>query len=252
MAPSVIARPALATAPWCAGVATRRGSDHATTGSPCADRAILRQLDGGRAIAALADGAGSVADGAAGADLAVNAALGCLERGLTGRVPADQAGLEALARHALVAAAEALDGPRHACTLILCILLPDRLVAAQVGDGFAVVRRHGDSAYRRAVAGWRGEHINETPFLTDADWTDHARVSTVTAPTFLCLASDGLEHLAIRRADDAPHGGFFRPLEAFLASRPEHPETELAAFLAAPETTARSRDDLSLVAAALA
>ncbi len=251
MAPSVIVRNAVTAAGWCAGAATRRGADHAATNSPCADKAALRHLGRGRVIAALADGAGSAAEGAAGAHLAVGAALDQLESDFGG-TSAATAELETLGVRALTAAAAALEGPWHACTLILCVLLPDRLLAAQVGDGFAVVRRQGEPAYRRAVAGWKGEHINETPFLTDPDWADHARVSVITAPAFICLASDGLEHLAIRRADDAPHGGFFRPLEDFLASRPDRPEDELAAFLSAPETTARTHDDLSLMAAALA
>lgn len=210
----------------------------------------MRHRRDGTLLAALADGAGSAADAAAGARIAVSEALRHLDQGLSKlpALPNDDA-LRALAEATLDAARTALSGPSQACTLILCAALPDRLLAAQIGDGFCVIRAPEDHTFRRAVPGWRGEYVNQTPFLTDTDWRAQAHIRTLPAPAFLCLASDGLEGLAIRHRDDHPHPGFFAPLDQFLRAGPDAPEEAMAAVLAAPETTARSTDDLSLIAA---
>jgi serine/threonine protein phosphatase PrpC len=245
---------------WTVGRAVRQGGDHRARGLPCQDVVGLRRRPDGGLLAALADGAGSAEDAGRGAAIAVAAAIDHLDRALdaTAAAAADDA-LESLGLGALAAAAAALDGRHQACTLILCAALPHRLLAAQVGDGFLVVgdgapdhdhdHDHDPPVYRRALPGWRGEHVNETVFLTDADWRAWARVAVVAPPGFLCLSSDGLEHLAIRRDGDHPHTGFFRPLDRFLGQEPADPDAALAAFLAAPETAARSADDLSLIVA---
>lgn len=234
---------------WCAGAVTRRGNDHARRGQACQDAVLLHQRPDGTLLAAVADGAGSASDAAAGAGAAVAAAIRSLDAALDHQPAPDAATLHRLGTEALHAAAQALSGPRQACTLIVCAALPGQTLAAQLGDGFVVVREIDSAAYRRAVPGWQGEHVNESPFLSDADWTANAQITVGPPVAFLCLSSDGLESLAIKRLDDRPHAGFFAPLDHFLAAGPEAPETDMAAFLGAPDTTARSHDDLSLIAA---
>lgn len=243
------ARPQGIPSEWTLAAATRAGSRNTRLGRACQDRASVRRLPGGILIAALADGAGSAAHGRQGAEAAVAASLRVMTAAL-GRCPAPD--LAALGQSVLDTAAQAVPDRDHGCTLIAFAATAHALLVVQVGDGALVVRPADGAPYQRAIPRLPVEHVNETSLLGTPDWRDGARVVVLPPAPFVCALTDGLEDLAIRRADDTPHPGFFEPLDRYAAAigadRPAR--AAVRRFLAEPRIAARTDDDLGLILAA--
>lgn len=227
------------------------GAGHRRTGRPCEDAHAWAVLSGGRLVAAVADGAGSAPLGIVGAHAASRAAVDAL------RLRGDP---DAALRHAVRAAATAVERSAQArgvqpgdlaTTLLALVAGPEWVASIRVGDGAAVVH---DAVGNLALLGGGGtnEYLNETVFLTSpgsledlqpAIWEGRASA--------LALFTDGLEGLAIRRSDGAPHPPFFGPLFRFLAEEPDagRAAERLQAFLEGPRVTERAEDDLTLLLA---
>jgi hypothetical protein len=219
-----------------------QGTRHLREGMPCQDAHAWRVLADGRVALAVADGAGSAPHAAAGSAAAVRAAVDAVAAGAS---PADAlaAALAAVEEEArrLGAAPRAL-----ATTLIVAAADAGGVAAAQVGDGALVVDDGG--GMRALTLPVTGEFANETVFLTTPGAlqdAQHARWAG--RPLHLAAFSDGVQALALRRPDHAPHAPFFAPLFRFAAATPD--AGELAAFLAGPRVTARADDDLTLLLA---
>jgi hypothetical protein len=237
---------------WRVLGASVRGVRHAREGTPCQDAHAWRALPDGRVAFAVADGAGSAAHADAGAGAAARAAVDAVAdaAGRGGEVTAALDG----ALDAALAAVEAEAGRlgttagELATTLIVGVAARDGVAAAQVGDGALVVE---DAAGIQAITvPVSGEFINETVFLTSPGALQGAQRATWRgAPLHLAAFSDGLQELALRRPDHAPHAPFFTPLFRFAGEAEDVAggEAELAAFLASPRVTARADDDLTLL-----
>lgn len=235
---------------WSAVGATVRGSGHRTIGCQDAHRV---ELQAGRLVIAVADGAGSAPLAATGAALAVDRAVAAVLEA-PGGAPAEVAtSATRVARAALDDAAAVRGCPvtHLATTLLVVIVDDDSLTSAQVGDGAVVTR--GSAGLSLVDPPERGEYLNETTFLTSGRWAESMRVSTtpVAGIEGLAVMSDGLQILALDLADDRPHGGFFEPLWGWLARCDDLGAAgrELNDFLASERVQSRADDDLTLVVA---
>jgi hypothetical protein len=211
---------------------------------------------------AVADGAGSAALsqlGSARAALAVVEWVTELMKGAWPRNDTDwrdmlTAALETAHESVLEAAKKRKVNPRElATTLIVLVATPQLAVAAQVGDGAAIVM-NGHEEPVAITAPQSGEFVNETLFFTSPDYLKAAQFGiwrgTVTG---LGVISDGLQLLALKMPEAEPHAAFFTPLLQFLhGSEDLHDaEQELRDFMASDRIRQRADDDLTLVLGAL-
>ncbi len=151
-----------------------------------------------------------------------------------------------------------------ACTALAFLATPEWIAAMQIGDGFMVVRCLPSTAqlgapprtipsepdYQLLFQPDRGEFANQTTFVTSANALEEMQVCLVTRPqVFICVATDGLEKVALRLKDWVPFPPFFKPLEEYLWETP-HPEVEddyLVSFLTSDRLNERTDDDKTLL-----
>ncbi|PIG94361.1 PP2C family serine/threonine-protein phosphatase [Gloeocapsopsis sp. IPPAS B-1203] len=135
-----------------------------------------------------------------------------------------------------------------ACTLLIVIATPTWIAAMQIGDGFIAVRF--PDQLQVLFPPDKGEYINETTFVTSAKALKAMRVCVCEGKQeFICVATDGLEQVAIRMSDGTPFSPFFQPLEQYLQETP-NPEMEdeyLSSFLNSDRLNARTNDDKTLL-----
>ena len=232
---------------WRIVGASVRGTRHLREGSPCQDAHAWRVLPDGVVALAVADGAGSAAHAEAGAAAAAHAAI----QALAGHASLDAALAAALTAVEAEAERRGVPARELATTLILALAGAGGVHAAQVGDGALVVE--GADGMHAVTVPMGGEFVNETVFLTSPGALQGAQHASWSGdPLHLAVFSDGLQGLALRQPDHAPHAPFFAPLFRFArdTADPREGEAELAAFLAGPRVTARADDDLTLVLAA--
>ena len=225
---------------WRCVAATATGTSHRERDEPGQDAFASAELDDGRVVIAVADGAGSAPLAAEGSRVAVDVAIAAITAGAAMEDAFDAAacglGEDADARSA------------RATTLLVAVLGPDELSFGQVGDGYIVVRE--DDRYLVANAGGDREYLNETTFLSSSRWRDDLRVGSMPASAIDAVAvmTDGIQLVAIDLAAGEPFSGFFDPLFRWAASDDADP-AELAAFLASPRLAARTDDDVTLALA---
>lgn len=251
---------AQATRPWSVLAAAVRGKDHEKTGLPCQD-AVAWRVVRGVLLAAVADGAGSARLSEVGSETATRAALDYLEAApdLAG-FGQDEAAVRHRLRAAFLAARDALSAEAQkrqtrpgdlATTLLVCVATAGGVWAAQVGDG-AVVFAGADGAWRALTRPTAGEYLNETLFLTSEGALDRLQIETgAGAARELALFSDGLQMLALKMPEAAPHPPFFRPLFEWFNRLGDSAAAreQLEAWLRSPRVTERTADDLTLLLA---
>jgi hypothetical protein len=206
-------------------------------------------------VAAVADGAGSALYSHIGAITAAATATSLVEQHLL--ASADAADLERddlvrilhLTRDAVLEEARERERePREfAATLLLVVLLPDRTLAAHIGDGAIVV---DDGTLR--VLSWpeQGEYANMTVFLTMENAIENARLYRAEPVTRFAFFSDGLQSLALSYATQEVYAPFIesmlKPLQNPEADTVKL-EASLAAYLTCEAINRRTDDDKTLV-----
>lgn len=129
-----------------------------------------------------------------------------------------------------------------ACTLMLVACNADRVIAANLGDG-VVARRDTNGSWSALLPPQRGEHANETYFLTSPDIKRHLRVAKCEkADTAYLIMTDGAADSLYERST----GRIAPAAESFVGWMQTHPRK--AAQQALQETlsttlTARTHDD---------
>ena len=240
----MVAAPAAA---WRVLGGSATGSLHRRQGRGC-DDAFGWHVDDDVVVAVTADGAGSrPGTSAFGAFTAVQAVVAAAQRH-----DLDDA-VERLFRIALSAVDDAADGlgvapDLFATTLSVAVVAEGQVAIGQVGDGIAV-RRAAESVEVVAV-GRRGEHVNETVFLTTPGaLSDHLCTFSTSADAVdaLALTTDGLRYQVL---DDLPANRpfvpFFQDAWAY-AGRADATPDAVTAFL--DEIEDQSGDDKTLVLA---
>jgi len=209
----------------------------------------------------VADGAGTAALGEAGAAIAAQTAIDALARCLPSSITADcDADLSGLltdvletARAAVESEAADRDVPARelATTLIVALAAPGLVAAAQVGDGAAVCLVDGE--LHALTAPQQGEYANDTCFLVSPGALAAAEIVLRRETcSHLAVFSDGLQRLALKLPEGAPHPQFFAPLFRFVSDAADEEEAvrHLADFLVSPRVRERTDDDLTLLLAA--
>ncbi len=135
-----------------------------------------------------------------------------------------------------------------ASTLIVFVGIPQGLMAMQVGDGFLIVS-HPSRQFDLVFQPSKGEHANETTFITSETAITEMQIQVLKAPlSFICAGTDGLERVAIRYSDWQPFSGFFQPLEECVKSLPPlEAQAYVQAFLASERLNSRTSDDKAIV-----
>ena len=247
---------------WRVAAMAARGARHEKSGAPCQDAHGWRAWPNGMLAIAVADGAGSASLAEVGSAVAVQTALAFIHKTLPTPVPRVESLWRAwlgqtmqVTREAVVAEAMSRHRPLRdlATTLLLILASRDLAVAAQVGDGAAVVNGPGPAlaALTRPPSG--GEYLNETLFLTSAEALNQVQYGVHDAPVSqLAAFSDGLQMLALKMPGGIPHGPFFHPLWRLVEPRtdPVAGTESLARFFKSPRLLERTDDDLTLVLAA--
>lgn len=249
------------------------GSEHVRQGIGCQDAAgIVRRSEsrqGGADPAteilyvAISDGAGSARHPEVGAKTAVATALAYLQSTDT----PDGSGLVAAVQAALIAEAAVVQAPVRelSCTLLVAKVGPETAFFAQIGDGAIVLADDlaDTSTYRLVFQPHKGEHTNETRFVSTPDAADHIQVMTLATPRALALLTDGLERQALDLSGPtaAPFAPFFatffgamdelvhtsQPSNDTLAQAEAALSDELHAFLGSARVAEATGDDVTFV-----
>jgi hypothetical protein len=246
---------------WRGVAESVRGTSHEKTGANCQDAHQLALLENHTLIAAISDGAGSAAQAELGSSTAVRSVLEDL-RSFSSRVgwPEEDGDWQKLLHVVLGRARKAVEHTAADCgakprdlasTLLVLIAMPHLVVAAQIGDG-AIVVEDSEGALTALTKPQSGEYLNETIFLISPDALEQAQICIWRGQvTHLAAFSDGLQMLALKMNEGAPHPPFFAPLFRFVREMTDLQEakTQMNAFLRSPRITQRADDDLTLLLA---
>ncbi len=251
----------VAPAAWVVFYAAAAGRRHLEDNEACQDFGCHRVV-GGVLVGVVCDGAGSAAEGRLGAE---HFAAGVVERLAEAVrhgdfVPHEPAGQrEGLAtavqktREDVGALAQARERglADFACTLVGCAVGPQGGCFFHVGDGFAVHRDAGGASVLSLPE--NGEYADETYFVTDENWLEHLRVTTIPAPApggVLALMSDGTAPFAVNRERTALFPPFIDPVVNFLREAgAEIGNRALHGVLASERTLDITSDDKALLLA---
>jgi Protein phosphatase 2C len=213
---------------------------------------------GGALLAAVADGAGSAAHAEIGAQLAVSTVLRQLQ--IVSSADDSPAAIRDWLAAALAQTREALLAEsvsrgvklrEFACTLLVAVATPGRVVAAQIGDG-AVVVFDPAGAPTALTRPQPGGYINETTFLTCESGLAQAQMADWAGPVeSLALFTDGLQMLALTLPSFDPFPPFFTPFVKFAGAITDSAagSDQLATLLKSPRFRERADDDLTLLIA---
>ena len=136
-----------------------------------------------------------------------------------------------------------------ATTLLVAVFTAKWCAIAQVGDGAVVVRR-SDLKFETITTPDHGEYVNQTSFLTDANYLAEIQYAIGRADDVAgaALFTDGIERLALVTATNEAFAPFFRPLFTF-ADQPDADGEEIERFLYSDQVCERTDDDKTLVLA---
>lgn len=250
--------------PWSITAANQVGTSHAKLGQACADAFALRQEEGFVAVA-VADGAGSARLGGQGARLAADRAADLVvallgeQPLLRGEEPAFVRRVFQGALDTLLAACADIDpaGPVQLSalhtTLLLFVLLEDRLLAGNIGDGWLIARDRAGRLFPIAPPE-PSEHCNETFFLTSDHALDDAVIEVVPAEDLdgVAAMTDGPSWFAVDLETRRPGEALFGKLFAFAADpalSADDKADQLTAFLRSESVCRLTDDDKTLVLA---
>ena len=221
----------------------------------------MAALPGGL-IAVAADGAGSAAHAQDGARAACAAFLNFSRLAIGWLGPdhlpdgfAQEALADLRAEIERIATAAGAPASAYACTLLGALVTDGGALFVQLGDGAIVFRTAPDAAWRVAARSQRGEHANETLFVTRGDAALHIQAVRITEPVHeFALLTDGVEFLSVKQPQAEPHPAFFEHVMAGLRAVPDAGPSRTHAewinrFLHSDAVNRRTDDDKTLILA---
>ena len=239
---------------WTALSASVCGESHRRAGRANDDALEYLVKSDGTLIAAIADGAGSATHSRFGSRTAVVTACDLADRLLDDApigdssaavrffdrlLPAIRNRLESLSFEL------GLDLSELATTLCVCIAGSHGTALVQIGDG-GIVLQHPTGKCLMPIWPHDSEYLNETRFLTSADFAEAARVRFFRyLPTAIALLTDGLEPIAVEYAQRTVFGPFFQRMFRFAVEAGASPES-LETFLGSARVAERTDDDRTL------
>jgi hypothetical protein len=245
---------------WRVVAASVRGVNHERANQPCQDSNYWCTLEAGILIAAIADGAGSAKLSKIGASLASRVAVDTICKQEPTHALHDINTLNSLLINSVKSARIAIESEAlarsaklqdFACTLIVLIASQELIAIAQIGDG-AVVGKKRDGNIITLTSPSFGEYINETTFLTSSEAFDIIQFRVWQQRiTHIAAFSDGLQMLALKMPEGAPHLPFFTPLFNFISHTQdrEDAQNQLVEFLRSSRVQERTEDDVTLLLA---
>lgn len=237
------------------------GTSHLESGIPCQDTSLFLPVFAPAGIpfvvAAVSDGAGSAIHSESGAKCTVRAIVESAAAQIEVGTFLDEETLLLCfqdAHEALQCLADRLGTPIEdlACTALMTIAGPEWALMGQIGDGAIVAEISGSPV--RCIPSRRGEYLNETDFLTSLQYRSKIRTTFIEGQNWFAMLTDGLEHLAIRTADDSPSAGFFTPFIKALSEPHHDPDVlsvALEGFLSSDRINQKTDDDKTLLLALL-
>jgi hypothetical protein len=250
---------------WLVVGAAAAGSAHVAAGLSSQDRFYhdLRRDAAGRAalVIAVADGASFAKYGALGATRALEGFAFAVRETLTNHAIeaitlTDCQGWLRAARRAILATAEAEGAAAtdYACTFTAAVNVGEHVFALQIGDGIIAFRVAANEDWQLAFRPQKGDHPNETRFLTDDD-TDASAMTELLMHDVAALAvcTDGVENLGLDRTSGTAFSPFFASLTATVLATPSREVDELPEalrrYLDSGAVNARTDDDKTMVLA---
>jgi serine/threonine protein phosphatase PrpC len=228
---------------------------HQNNQLPNQDYADFVILNESTLIGAVSDGSGSAKHSEEGAQVAVKTSVDYLtnnapELTSEAEINTQLTQLVTQVREDLEKKAQELDCRFEdlACTLMVFMATPQRLAAMQIGDGFMVIRPL-DNDFELLFTPDKGEYANETYFITAQNAEANVRIKTLEEEiSFICVATDGLEKVAIKIQDYQPFTPFFTPLEQYLLTTSNLETDEyLEQFLNSERLNAKTQDDKTIL-----
>lgn len=249
---------------WTICASSVQGTSHAASGSPCQDsyqyRNVCTRL-GGYMVLVASDGCGTARHADIGANIVTLEVAECIDYWLQKSVifPNLSELLAFSLGHAhqcLVKTANRLSTPVGdlAATCICLVVGPDRLVAAQIGDGTII----GISKNVCGCLFWPDqEYANVTHVLTSKDWRKNMQILEINPclniPDGWLLATDGIQAISCDYEKKIPVSGFVSvlidKLRALSQSSTEGAQSALDSFLKSERVNSAVTDDKTLIAA---
>jgi hypothetical protein len=251
---------------WVYGGASVIGTSHVSTSQACEDYSLSRPIPlhrGEILVLACADGAGSAAYALEGARMACETVYEAVEAFAAG--DSSESDLspdhllswigQARARITRQADERAAIPRDFASTLLVGLLTANRGIFGHIGDGAIIVGEgFGDDL---TTVSWpvQGEFANSTFFLTDDDWSDHARILECPDPVNkVAIFTDGIQRLALHYETQSVHRPFFEPMFQHILASPtlstERLSSLVAGVLSSDTVNRRTDDDKTLLIAA--
>lgn len=246
---------------WKVFLASAAGRYHLAANAPCQDAGHYAVVDG-VLIGVVCDGAGSAAEAQAGSQFFARTVAERLAASIKAREFA-QAG-EADYREYLaptigaaraelgeIAAARRLTLRDFASTLVGCIVSRSGGCFFHVGDGFAIHQNDaGDSILSQPE---NGEYADETYFVTNEDWHEHLRITSVPEilpGAVIGLMTDGTAPFAVNREKTGFFRPFLNPVVNYLRNAAEQDGSQaLLGLLSSEKTLEITSDDKTLLLA---
>lgn len=235
--------------------ASEAGTAHIQSGKGCEDACVYKTVNN-VLICCVSDGAGSAAHAAEASKLVTGRMankLSLLAEGATQIMEADVYAIVEEIYEELADVARQADTPleEYSCTLLGCVIYPERAIYFQMGDG-AIVREAGKDNY--VVVWWpdNGEYENTTSFITDSELMTQMRVSVIEEQiNEVAIFTDGLQRLVLNMSDKTVHLPFFVPLFTALGMADNMAKTtilteKLKQYLQSPAINGRTDDDKTL------
>lgn len=250
--------------PLAYALASVNGPYHSEANKPCEDVGGYLALPFRKEavfFGAVADGAGSASYGKEGALLVVKETLSFFKEYYK---EFSSSNFELYVRKLIChlrqrlqkkAAEENISFHELSSTLLAFCATSTTLYFFQIGDGFAVMRQNTQNKkgeYQLIAVPQKGEYENETYFLTSNHVYEVTKSLIISPlPSFLAVATDGIENAALKKPDLIPYKPFFEPLETFLNEQAQSGQKgiskELIDFLKSSKFQEKSSDDKTLL-----
>ena len=246
---------------WKVFFASATGKHHLVNNAPCQDAGHYAVIDD-TLIGVVCDGAGSTSHGQDGAEFFSNRIIELISEAIRSGEFAHDAQPDyrdflseiidhARAELANTADAEQLEPRDYACTLVGCLLSRKGGCFFHIGDGFAIyMKEDGECVLSHPE---NGEYSNETYFVTDEDWSEHLRLTSLSEigdGGLIGLMSDGASPFAVNRLRTGFFRPFIDPVMAYLRNATEPNGSQaLKNVLEDEKTFAITSDDKTLLLA---
>lgn len=236
------------------------GTSHLAANKSCEDAIAYKVVSTANnetaLICCVSDGAGSAAYAEEASAMATQKAVELLEENILAEKDIDNSTVLSVAENiydalANLAEERGVELNEFSCTFLGCILLEEKSVFFQIGDG-AIIRDDGNNGYAAIWWPQNGEYSNTTVFLVDDINFPNLKITTVNERiNEVAIITDGLQHLTLNNETSSVHGLFFSDLFKWLrmATKPEEIDilnSKLKEFLSSQMISGRTDDDKTL------